>query len=183
METKETEHEKEFVKLLVAHQALIQSFVVSLLPGCPDADDVVQITNEVLWTKRGEFELGTNFKAWVLTTARFQVMAMQQKLRRKHQRVLAEDVSQMIFEEVKENDPTEMRRNLKYLNDCVCLLQIEDQKLVLHRYWKESGLEEYARATQRSVEALRSSLYRIRASLRKCIKAKIKQKGEGYEPV
>ena len=176
METEQTEHEKEFVKLLVAHQALIQSFVVSLLPGCPDADDVVQITNEVLWTKRGEFEPGTNFKAWVLTTARFQVMAMQQKLRREHQRVLAEDVSEMIFEEVEENDSKEMRHKLNYLNECVGLLQIGDQKLVLHRYWEKPGLDDYARATQRSVEALRSSLYRIRASLRKCLKTKIQHK-------
>ena len=67
-------------RLLVAHQSLIRAYVISLMPGAPDADDVIQNTSEILWKKRANFELGTNFKAWALTTARFQVMAQQQKM-------------------------------------------------------------------------------------------------------
>lgn len=167
------QEEKEFVKLLVAHQSLIQAFVVSLLPGFSETDDVVQNTNEVLWAKRESFELGTNFKAWALTTARFQVMAIQQKLRRDRHTYLDEGACEAIFEEAQSKDAGEMKQKLIYLDECIGLLQMRDQELVLHRYWKKTGLEKYAKASGRTVEALRSSLYRIRSSLRKCIKKKI----------
>jgi RNA polymerase sigma-70 factor (ECF subfamily) len=51
------------VQLLVTHQSVIRAFVISLLPGVSETDDVIQNTNEILWTKRESFELGTNFKA------------------------------------------------------------------------------------------------------------------------
>ena len=50
------EREQEFVKLLVAHQSLIQAFIVSLLPGYSETDDVVQKTSEVLWKKRANYQ-------------------------------------------------------------------------------------------------------------------------------
>lgn len=172
------EQEKEFVKLLVSHQSLIQAFVVSLLPGSSETDDVVQNTNEVLWVKRGQFKLGTNFKAWALTTARFQVMAVQQRLKREKRAYLDDEVCDALFQEAVSKDARESKEKLNYLNECVGLLQMKDQELILHRYWEKSGLDEYAKATGRSIEALRSSLYRIRASLRKCIKSKL-QHGKG----
>ena len=91
--------EKEFVQLLVTHQSVIRAYVISLLPGLAEAEDVIQNTNEVLWTKRESFELGTNFKAWALTTARFQVMALQQTLKKENRAPLDEDVFNLIAEQ------------------------------------------------------------------------------------
>lgn len=51
--------EEEFVQLVVNHQPALHAFVLSLLPGHPEADDVVQDVNIALWKKRGEFQLGT----------------------------------------------------------------------------------------------------------------------------
>ncbi len=170
------EQEQEFVKLLVDHQSLIRAFVISLLPGVSEAEDVIQTTNEVLWTKRETFELGTNFKAWVLTTARFQVMSLQKRLKRERRAPLDDDVLTMVSEEGWDEDAGEMNRKLAYLDECIGLLQIRDQELVLHRYWNKAGLNEYARAVGRSVGALRISLHRIRASLRTCIERKEKSR-------
>lgn len=96
------QQEKEFVNLLVAHQSLIRAYVISLLPGMSETEDVIQNTNEVLWTKRENFELGTNFKAWALTTARFQVMTLQQKLKREKRAPLDEDVLMMVSADAEE---------------------------------------------------------------------------------
>lgn len=130
------EQEQEFVKLLVDYQSLIRAFVISLLPGVPEAEDVIQIANEVLWTKREAFELGTNFKAWALTTARFQVMALQQRLKRERRSPLDDDVLMMIAEEAEDDNSLEINQKLTDLNECIGLLHIRDQELVLHRYWK-----------------------------------------------
>ena len=168
------EQETEFVNLLVSHQSVIRAFVISQLPGLPETDDVIQQTNEVLWTKRHVFTLGTNFKAWALTTARFQVMAQQQRLKASRRAPLDEDVMLLLSDEVEDLDAAVLNQQLNDLNDCISQLQVRDQELVLHRYWKKSGLDDFASVSGRSVGALKVALYRIRDSLRECMERKIK---------
>ncbi len=164
--------EREFVNLLVSHQPVIRAFVISLLPGLAEAEDVIQNTNQVLWTKRETFAIGTNFKAWALTTARFQVMAMQQKLRNDRRQPLDEDVLELIADRARDLDVAGLNSKIQDLNDCISQLQVRDQELLLHRYWNKSGLDAFARDTGRSVGALKVSLHRIRESLRECLERK-----------
>lgn len=164
--------EQEFVNLLVSHQSVLRAYIISLMPGLPEAEDVIQNTCQVLWAKRAQFELGTNFKAWALTTARFQVMAMQQKLRNERRQPLDEDVMELLAEQAMDMDVAGLNRMLEDLNHCISQLQLRDQELVLHRYWNKSGLNEYARDTGRSVGALKVALHRIRESLRDCVERK-----------
>jgi RNA polymerase sigma-70 factor, ECF subfamily len=164
--------EREFVSLLVSHQSLIRAFVISLMPGSPEVEDVVQNTCQVLWIKRRMFTLGTNFKAWALTTARFQVMAQQQRLKAERRAPLDDDVLEMISGLAEQMDAKETNRRFEDLQDCLSLLTIRDQELILHRYWKRAGLAEYAKASGRSVGSLKVTLYRIRDSLRDCLERK-----------
>ena len=169
--------EMEFVGLLTDHQSLIRAFVISLLPGLPETEDVVQETNQVLWAKRESFELGTNFKAWALTTARFQVMALQKKLQRESRVPLDEDVLAMISSGVEERSAEAMNEKFSDLNQCLNDLPDRDRELVLHRYWKNSGLNEYSKATGRSEGALKVALYRVRSSLRDCLERRAALRG------
>lgn len=172
------DQEKEFVNLLVAHQSLIRAFIISLLPGVSETEDVIQNTNEVLWAKRTDFKFDTNFKAWALTTARFQVMSLQQKLKREKRIPLDDDVMELVSNEAEDKNSDEMNKKLQDLNECIGLLQVKDQELVLHRYWKKSGLNDYSKATGRSVGSLKVALYRVRASLRDCLDHKNKLRGD-----
>lgn len=45
-----------YVTLMTKHQANLRAFIVSLMPGSRDVDDVLQDTNAVLWQKRARFE-------------------------------------------------------------------------------------------------------------------------------
>ncbi|NWK57600.1 sigma-70 family RNA polymerase sigma factor [Verrucomicrobiaceae bacterium N1E253] len=167
--------EDAFVKLLVSHQDLIHAFVVSLMPGSSETEDVVQEVNEILWSKRDSFELGTNFKAWSLTTARFHVMTHQRKRKRDRWVVFEEEVCEAIQEEALEANMAASNKKLTHLNECISLLQAKDQELIIHRYWKKSGLSKYAQASGRSEQAIRAALYRIRIALRKCVQKKSQQ--------
>ncbi|MFC4991868.1 sigma-70 family RNA polymerase sigma factor [Rubritalea tangerina] len=172
MHDHDSEEESTFVSLLTAHQSVLRGFVISLLPGCPEVEDVIQNTNAVLWKKRREFTLGSNFNAWVLKTARFQVMAQQQRLKREKRAPLDEDVLALIANEASTAAPHQANTQMHDLNTCLEQLSLKDQELVLHRYWKKAGLIDYAKSCGRSVGSLKVALYRVRSTLRNCIEIK-----------
>ena len=58
------------------------AYIFSLLGNRTQAEDVMQETNAILWRKAHEFKLGTNFGAWMLRVAYFQVMAHRRRLTR-----------------------------------------------------------------------------------------------------
>lgn len=162
------EDENEFVDLLTRHQAMIRAFVITLLPGSPGVDDVIQNTNRTLWINRTNFEMGTNFKAWAFTMARFQVMAYRKTLKRQRLVTLDEDVAMTLAQECQEDSDSEIDLH-EALKCCLEKLETEDRELILHRYWCKTQLKDFALTSKLSINALKTRLFRIRASLKKCI--------------
>ena len=72
-------NDSEFVALLTEHQSSLRYYVASLLPGDSAAADVAQQANATIWKKRDDFELGTNFKAWIFSIARYEVLNYRKK--------------------------------------------------------------------------------------------------------
>lgn len=167
------EHEAKFVQLITDHQNLIRSFIISLLPGAPGVDDVIQATNSVIWRKRGEFAIDSNFRAWAFAIARFQAMAHLQELRRRRWVSLDPDVAERIAEDLEEDptDAAEYECQLRALDRCLGKLRSKDRELVVQRYWHQTRLQDYAVIAQRSVESLKVTLFRLRAALKRCVES------------
>ncbi|MEO5916224.1 MAG: sigma-70 family RNA polymerase sigma factor [Luteolibacter sp.] len=158
------------MKLLTDHQAMIRAFVISLLPGAAGTDDVIQETNVVLWTKREEFTLGTNFRAWVLTIARFQVMKHQRTLKQRRWVALEDDVADMLAEDFELlPDPDFAQKRISALNTCIRQMRSVDRELLLERYWHKTRLDDFATLHERSSSGLKVQLFRLRAALKRCI--------------
>jgi RNA polymerase sigma-70 factor (ECF subfamily) len=68
-----------FVQLMTEHQGRLYAYVLSLLGDPDQANDVLQEANLVLWRNAGEFQMGSNFRAWAFRIAHFQVMAHRQR--------------------------------------------------------------------------------------------------------
>ena len=64
----------QFVKLLTACQSRIYAYILSRAPRSADADDILQETAGTMWKKFNEFKTGTDFLAWGLTIARYNVL-------------------------------------------------------------------------------------------------------------
>ena len=167
------DHEAKFVQLITDHQNLIRSFIISLLPGAPGVDDVIQAANAVIWRKRDEFTIGSNFRAWAFAIARFQAMAHLQELRRRRWVSLDPDVADRIAQDL-EDDPTDAAAyecQLRALDHCLGKLRVKDRDLVVQRYWHQTRLQDYAVIAQRSVESLKVTLFRLRAALKRCVES------------
>jgi len=163
-----------FVKLLTEHQSVITSFVISLLPGAPGVDDVIQETNTLLWTKRNQFQLGTNFRAWALTIARFQVLVHLRTLKQQRWVTLDKDVADLMADELEEQaDPEPTERRIEALRTCLDKLRPVDRELLMQRYWHKIRLQDFAVSQGRSLSGLKVQLFRLRVALKRCVESRI----------
>ena len=173
MENPETDQDSEFVALLTEHQAALRLYVVSLLPGDTAAADVAQQANSTIWRKRADFELGTNFKAWIFSIARFEVLNFRKRQAKDARRlVFSEELEDMIAEELPAQADDLAERQLA-LRGCLEGLKSGERELILTRYFKATPLQEYANEIGRSVGGLKVTLHRLRNRLQTCIEQKL----------
>lgn len=169
----EAEHESAFVAQLTDMQMPLRLYVQSLMPGDSAAHDVVQQANAMLWKKREDFTLGTNFKAWAFSVARYEVLNYRKQQARDSRLVFGEELEQIIAEDLSErDDDTEQRHEA--LKGCLEKLRQQDRELLLHRYTASAGtLDEFAERVGRSVGGLKVTLHRLRNALLGCIEKQL----------
>jgi len=166
--------EQQYVRLLTEHQPMLRAFIMSLLPGLPGVDDVIQEANTILWTKRHNFEMGTNFRAWTLRIARFQAMAHLKTLKRQRWISLDDEAAELVANELEERvDPQREEARIQALRCCLGRLKEAELDLLLRRYWKKQRLQDFAVLTGRSINTLKVTLFRLRAGLKRCIEREI----------
>lgn len=167
-----TDPDSEFVALLTEHQSALRLYVASLLPGDPAAADVAQQANTTIWKKRGDFELGTNFKAWIFSIARYEVLNFRKKAARDSRLVFSEELEDIIADELPElADDMDVRQSA--LRGCIAKLKEAEKELILHRYYHRTPLKEYSAEVGRPVGSLKVTLHRIRGKLATCIQSKL----------
>lgn len=164
--------EEAFVRLVVSHQAALHAFVLALLPGHPEADDVVQEVNSSLWKKRDEFQPGSNFKAWMFAIAKFKVMALWRDQSRRKVFNVPEETLHLLMDDTAEvchgaDDPRHLA-----LRDCIQQLRPDDRGLILRCYFQDHSMRSVAEDLGRKAENLKGSLHRIRVALRTCVNRK-----------
>ena len=164
----EASHDAEIVALLTRHQPEIRFYVASLLPGDPSAADVSQHANSTIWRKRAEFELGTNFRAWAFSIARYEVLAHRKRQARDSRLVFSDEMVEIFAEELPEPAHA-MDRRQSALGPCLEKLRPADRDLIMHRYFERTKLRAYAEKVGRSAGGLKVTLSRIRKALAECI--------------
>lgn len=157
---------------LTSHQMDLQGFVRSLMPGNASVDDVVQQTNLAVWRKRGDFKPGTNFRAWLFTIARLEVLAERKRSKRKSWLVIDDDLALKLAATMddlgKESSGGFLRQALLH---CLARLKPQDRSVIEQFYFQGHGIRQIAEEEGRSEGAVRVGLHRVRLLLRRCIEA------------
>lgn len=161
-----------FVSQITRHQAMLRSYIISLMPGVDGVDDVLQQTNLVIWEKRDKFREGSNFQAWACTIARYEVKSHRRKMLRFGGLMLSEDLADMLAQH-SELPPGEVDERHEALGRCLNRLRESERELINHRYFARGTLDDLATRCGRPVESLRVTLFRVRAALRKCINGEL----------
>ena len=165
----------EFVRLYLQHQRRIYGLILALVPNGPDADDILQETSAVLWQKFGEFDPGTNFAAWSLRIARYQVMAYYTTKRRTKAR-LSDETLDAVVEKMSARPDREDARSA-VLDGCLGDLPEPDRQLIELRYRAGASVEEVARRSGKTVVAAYKALHRAHERLLQCMRGKLATEG------
>jgi len=160
-----------FTRLLLQNQRRIAGLIFSLVPRGADADDVMQETCVVLWRKFGEFQIGTDFGAWALRIARFQVMSYYARRKRAQARLSDETIESLA--ESLADAHWESSDRVEALRACLSQLKERESDLVRRRYHAGENVDEIADHVGSTVHAVYKALARLHARLVGCINSKL----------
>ena len=161
-----------FTRLLLQNQRRIAGLIFSLVPRGADADDVMQETCAVMWRKFGEFQPGTDFGAWALRIARFQVMGYYNRQRRAQARLSYETIEAIADTLAEARWETSERAEA--LRTCVGQLKEREFVLVQRRYAAEESVDEIASHLGSTVDAIYKALARLHVRLLACVNSKLR---------
>ena len=162
----------EFVLELTQFQQRLYGYIFRRVANRDQAMEVLQQTNLVLCRKADDFELGTNFNAWAVTVAHYQILSHRKTLAR-DRLVFTDEVLAAIDESEPEN---EMREGiLKHLRYCLKKMSNDNQSLMKLRYERELSMEQLANEIGKKVGAVRVKLHRLRRGLRDCVETRLQE--------
>lgn len=162
----ESEPER-FMKLFAANQRRLYGFVRTLVASAADAEDLVQDTVTILWRKRAEFVEGTDFAAWAIRVARFEVLNRRRKAGAVA--LFDADVIERLADEAAQLAGESDRRR-EALHACVGKLPLDQRDLLRLHYDESLNVEQIAERAGRSRRTVYRTLQQVHAALLGCIR-------------
>jgi RNA polymerase sigma-70 factor (ECF subfamily) len=136
-----------------------------------DVDEVAQKSFIAAYVRLHEYELGTNFSAWLFAIARFQLKTETSRLRRiaDYKSRYTPELLVRELDRQSSEQPEAVATRLEYLKQCVESLEENLSQYLSWRYRDEISLEEMAQRSGRSVAAVKKQLWVLRQKLKECI--------------
>lgn len=170
------EQHSEFVRLLVRHERRIYAYILSLVPNWNDADEIYQETILRLWSELDRFDRDSNFAAWAVRVAYYQILTWRKKSQRSRlvfgRAALDQIAAAQTSEDLRQSDARHQA-----LGDCIERLSERNRDLLKRSYSEGASLQEVARQLNRSLEAVYKALQRVRLSLHQCIEDRLANEG------
>ena len=151
---------------------MLYLFILSQLGNAQDAEEVLQETNLVIWSKCGQYQLGTNFGAWARQIAVYEVLKWRQRQHRDRLRFSDEFLTAVARETAQRT--AELDRRQRALEQCLKKLRTEDRELINQRYQPGQSGKSIAKALGRPANSVYQSLGRIRRTLLECVQRQMK---------
>ena len=155
-----------FILELTQMQQRLYGYIYRRLANRDQAQEVLQQTNLVLCRKADDFELGTNFNAWAVTVAHYQILSYR-KTQARDRLVFTDKVVAIIDE--REDCSDERQERLSLLHQCFQALSDGNQAFINLRYQGGLSMEQMAMEVGKTSGAVRTKLHRLRRSLRDCV--------------
>lgn len=161
-----------FEAVLRAFEWPVRTWIVAHCPPGGDADDVAQRTFIEAFKNIGVYREGSDFRGWLFSIARYQLLAETTRLRRiadYHRRYAPVALAEELERRAETGADAE---RLDRLRDCLGGLNPQARDILGQRYRDGLPLDEISRRSGRTVGALKKYLFTLRARLHECIARK-----------
>ena len=153
--------------LMASHQVRIIGYIRTLVADHDAAKDILQETNMTLLRKVRDFEPGTNFTAWALRIAYFEVLKWRRDKGRDRLRFSDELVESLA--ETGGDIAQSYDSRLDALKQCLQKLPDRQRSVVQQRYLNGIALHEIAEDLHCKPNAASQLLHRAKQNLAACI--------------
>lgn len=167
----------EFIQSFTKTQRPLFLYILSLVPRPVDAEEILQETNLVIWTKSHQFQPGTNFRAWACQIAYFEVLKYRERKHREKLYFNPELMEMIAAESLQQAELMDRRRQA--LAECLMKLRDSDRALIQTRYSPDGEGPGIADRLGRPINSIYQSLSRIRKSLLECINRRLAAEARG----
>lgn len=161
----------EFIQLFTKAQRSLFLYILSLVPRPVDAEEILQETNLIIWTKSRQFQPGTNFQAWASQIAYYEVLKYRQSKQREKLHFHPELLEILAQESLQQAELLDRRRQA--LAECLAKLRETDRALIQTRYSPQGEGPGIADQLGRPINSIYQSLSRIRKALLECINRRL----------
>jgi RNA polymerase sigma-70 factor (ECF subfamily) len=161
-----------YVQELTSSQGRLRAYILASLGNYADTADVLQRTNLALWRKASEFRSEAPFLPWALSIARFEILAFIRDAKR-DRHVFASDVTALLAD-MAADVVANLDSRREALRICMEKLPRRNRDLLWLRYSEEQSIRQLAESSQRSEDAVKSLLLRIRRTLERCIETRLR---------
>lgn len=159
----------KFLSLLLPNQKQILGYIMTYVPNRADADDVLQNTLSVLWKKFDRYEPGTDFLAYAVTVARYEVMNYYRSCRKSGKLFLGDEVQQVLEQEMPSVSQG-FNGRVEMLKECLAKLTDRETHFVQLRYEQDLPLSKIGQRMGISPPAALKQLTLIHSRLIRCIR-------------
>jgi RNA polymerase sigma-70 factor, ECF subfamily len=158
---------EEFLSLFRTNEDRIFGFILTFLPNLARAEDVLQETMIIMWRKFGEFETGTNFGAWGIKIARFNLYKYH---RSENSGIIHfdSDALDVISQHVTECEDTRTNSRIDALLHCFEKLENKSKQIILLRYENNFNASDISKKIGKPIRDTYRILSRIQHALQKC---------------
>jgi len=165
-----TDRYEQFLSLYSVNQKRIFAYILSLVPRRTDAEDVLQQAMMEMWKLFDRFEQGSDFTAWGITIARFQVFKFRkQQQKDKAVSYLNDQAFQIILNEAEKSECGPDYR-LPALDGCIKKLNESEKHLLVLRYEQGLTYQSIAEKLNFSVALIYKGMTQIHTNLQRCIR-------------
>jgi RNA polymerase sigma-70 factor, ECF subfamily len=162
-----------YIKGLTAYQPHLQGYIFASLGNHLDAEDVLQRTNLTLLKKESDFPEGGEFLPWAIAIAKYEILSYIRDSRRDRS-VFSPSIVEMMCDTAADEAMNVTDRQ-EALRGCLGSLPDRSRNMLTMRYASEKSLSQIAERTGRSIDGVKSMLFRLRKQLEQCIERKLSQ--------
>ncbi len=166
--------DEALIRMVTGERRMLQAYIRAIIRDTHLCEDVLQDVVVVAIKQREQFANGTDLGAWLRAIARRTALAALRKAGQQAVPLAPETLDALdrsfcaqqreIWEEEREA-----------LRECLKELPEASHRLISYKYGDEFSLERIASEMARSVDAIKSTLKRLRAALAECVSARIRR--------